>query len=102
MNQEREGNKAQASPSVEDVEQTKYTSRQPKVQLSNNQLLLRRGVTVFIAALLFFTGVVCHIAIPILEPTVLSQINGTMSDSQNVTSTPMSLWGVTPTQSQQV
>lgn len=97
VDHEDEGSNAKASLSVRDAEQSNVTKGHPKAPLSVNQLILRRGLTLFIVVLLFAIGVALHFAFPVPEPTILPWTNGTMSKNVNFTSTPLSLWDVTLT-----
>lgn len=50
----------------------------PKVLLSMNQLVLRRGLTLLTAVLILIIGVTVHIACPLPEPYLQTQSNLTM------------------------
>lgn len=87
---EDEDSHADARPSDGEAEQSNNTSSKPKAPLSVTQLLLRRGLAVLIVVLILAIGVALHVAFPVPEPTILSQTNGTMPESNSFTSTPLS------------
>lgn len=97
VDHEDEGSNEKASLPVRDAEQSNSANNQPKAPLSVNQLILRRGLTLFFVVLLFAIGVAFHLAFPVPERTILPWTNSTMSKNINVTSTPPSLWDVTLT-----
>lgn len=101
VDHEDDGSNPKASLSIRDAEQSNITNSQAKAPLSVSQLILRRGLTLFIVVLLFAIGVAFHFAFPVPEPTILSWTNGTMSKNINFTSTPPSLWDVSLTSQSQ-
>lgn len=94
---EDDGSTRRSSLAVRDAEKSSVTNGQPKAPLSVNQLILRRGLALFIVVILLAIGVAFHFAFPVPEPTIRPWTNGTMAANINFTSTPQSLWDFTVT-----
>uniref|UniRef100_UPI0037E785E8 multidrug and toxin extrusion protein 1 n=1 Tax=Semicossyphus pulcher TaxID=241346 RepID=UPI0037E785E8 len=88
-------NNANSGGTDGDAEQSKNTpNTKPHTQLSVTQLMLRRGLTLLVLALILAIGVACHIAFPPPEPSVQSRNNFTLmwaNDSSSTTLTPLDL-----------
>ncbi|XP_040007090.1 multidrug and toxin extrusion protein 1 isoform X2 [Xiphias gladius] len=87
---EAEGNNSNAGGTEEDSEQSKNTSNtKPQALLSVTQLILRRGLTVFVSVLILAIGVALHIAFPAPEPSAESRANFTLNWANASTPTPL-------------
>lgn len=89
------GSSAKTNLSARDAEQSGASNSKAKAPLSVHQLILRRGLSLFVVVLLLAIGIAFHLAFPVPESTILPWSNITLSN--NYTSTPLSLWDVTLT-----
>lgn len=73
-----------------DAEQNKNTPNiKSEELLSIRQLILRRGLTVLVSALVLAIGIALHFAFPAPEPPVQSMANFTLNWANDSTPTPL-------------
>lgn len=90
QDQEAESNNTKAEVTEKDVEQNKNKSTtKPQVILSMSQLILRRGLTFLISALILAVGVALHFWFPMPEPVAKSEANFTLNWANVSTPTPL-------------
>ncbi|TKS82927.1 Multidrug and toxin extrusion protein 1 [Collichthys lucidus] len=79
-----------------DVEQNKNTPNiKSEELLSIRQLILRRGLTVLVSALVLAIGIALHFAFPAPEPSVQSMANFTLNWANDSTPTPLAALDLT-------
>lgn len=92
-------NYATSGRTAGEAECSKTQSSEPPVPvvLSPTQLLLRRGFTLLVLALILAGGVALRLVFPVPEPTLPSGANGTLTQDYNSTSSPLTLMDSTLT-----
>ncbi|CAK6953884.1 multidrug and toxin extrusion protein 1 isoform X2 [Scomber scombrus] len=87
---EAEGNNTNVQSTKGDAEKSKNTSNtKPQAPLSITQLILRRGLTALISALMLAIGIAFHFAFPTPEPSAQIRANFTLSWANDSTPTPL-------------
>lgn len=94
---EAEGNDTNVQSTKGDAEKTKKASdTKPQAPLSITQIILRRGLTALISALMLAIGIASHFAFPAPERSAPIRANFTLSWANDSTPTPLAPLELTP------